>query len=285
MENNQDHNASIVSITGVNNNQLHLLVNLYYEPFDPESVLSVIATLEHKPDVKWNTIHSIEQWCTAMDQSKGGTLFVVSMEGELHVYNANKWTVLDLGCPDGLNSIWAANDNQAFIAGLGGERIRVIDEKIEITREPKSFRLNAIHGSSESNVVTVGDEGMVYKFDGINWKKIDLPTNVNLLSVYCHSEKEIFIGGAGVLYRWDGSVWYEIDAQELIISSIAFYLGRFFLACGGKGVFSIQNDALELFKEITVYRLKHIDDSLFAIGNKLVAQYDGKEWWGGDLDL
>jgi hypothetical protein len=285
MDNKQEHNTSLVSITGVDNNQLRLLSNLYYEPFDPESVLSAVIALEHKPDVKWRTIHSIEQWCTAMDESKGGTLFVVSMEGELHIFKTNQWTVLDLGCPDGLNSIWAANDNQAFIVGLGGERIRVIDEKFEIIKEPKSVRLNAIHGSSESNVISVGDGGMASKFNGRNWNKIELPTNVNLLAVYCRSVNEIFIGGAGVLYRWDGSVWYEIDAEQLTVSSIAFFQGCFFVACGSKGIFVVKNDDLEPFKEITVYRLRKIGSILFGIGNKLVAQYDGKDWWGGDLDL
>lgn len=285
MENKQSHQTSIVSIVGLNNNELKILANQYYEPFDPDSVLSAVVLLEHNPDVKWNKIHSIEQWCTAMDQSGGGTLFVGSMDGELHLFKKNKWIVLNLDCPDGINSVWAADDSQAFIVGLGGERIRVIDEKIEVIREPNSPRLNVIHGSSETNVISVGDGGMVFKFDGESWRRLELPTNANLLAVFCYSENEILVGGAGVLYRWNGSVWYEIDAHQFIVSSIAFFQESFFVACGREGVFVVKNDTLELVKKITIYRLRKIDSNLFGIGNKLVAQYDGESWWGGDLDL
>lgn len=285
MEINDTHNTSIVGITGENNKKLHALANLYYEPIDPESILSVIVSLEHKPEVRWNTLHTIEQWCTSMDQSEGGSLFVVTMEGELHFYK-EVWNVINLDCPDGLNSVWAASDNEAFIVGLSGERIRVIGEKVEIIREPSESRLNAVHGSSSSNVIAVGDAGIVFNYDGKKWNRIDLPTNVNLLAVYCRSKNEILIGGVGVLYRWDGVVWHEIEAEQLNISSIAYYQNNFFIACGKNGVFVLNNDTLESFKkELTVYRLNRIGSSLFGIGNKLVAQFDGQDWWGGNLDL
>jgi len=285
MENIPEHNTSIVSIVGKDNKHLFLLANLYYAPFDPESVLTVVVSLEHKPEVSWNTIHSMEQWCTSMDRSLGGNLFVVTMEGELHKFDGNQWGVTDLNCPDGLNSVWAANDNEVFIAGLGGERIRVINDQIELSKDPNNIRLNAIHGSSVTNVVAVGDEGMVFKYDGNNWRKTELPTNVNLLSVYCRSDNEILIGGAEVLYRWDGVAWHDIESQNMIISSIEYFDNSYYLACGDNGVHVLINDKLALFKSITVYRLKKIDSLLFAIGNRLVAQFDGQEWWGGDLNL
>ncbi len=285
MENELEHNTSIVSIVGKDNKQLFLLANLYYTPFDPESVLTAIVSLEHKPNIAWNTIHSIEQWCTSMDQSPGGSLFVVTMEGELHKFDGNQWSVVDLNCHDGLNSVWAANDNEVFVAGLGGERIHVVNDRIDLSKDPNNIRLNAIHGSSQKNVVAVGDEGMVFKYDGNIWSKIELPTNVNLLSVYCCSDNEILIGGAEVLYRWDGAAWHDIESQNLIISSIEFYENSYYVACGDNGVHVLENDKLDLFKAITVYRLKKIDSLLFGIGNRLVTQFDGQGWWGGDLNL
>ncbi|MCU7936503.1 MAG: hypothetical protein KZQ99_16775 [Candidatus Thiodiazotropha sp. (ex Dulcina madagascariensis)] len=286
MNNNvEDHATSLVSITGESNRQLHLLANLYHEPFDAESVLSVVVTLSHKPDVKWKKIYSSETWCTSMDQSKGGTLYVVSMEGEMHVFRGGAWTVIDLEAPDGLNSVWAADDNESFTVGLNGERIRINGDQIDSVKDENGVRLNAVHGSSSSNVMAVGDEGQAYRFDGDVWTKVDLPTNVNLLCVHCLSDECIVVGGAGVLFRWDGEAWFEIEAEDLTITNITYWNEHFYLACGRDGVFVLQDDELSLEKEVLIYRLNAIGDNLFGVANRLVAQYDGEGWWGGDLDL
>jgi hypothetical protein len=281
----QDHQASLVSITGKSNQQLHLLANLYYEPIDPESVLSIIISLSHKPDVDGDTIYSTETWCTSLDESDGGTLYVVSMEGEMHVYRNESWHVLDLQAPNGLNSVWAANDNESFAVGLEGERIHVRGDQFEVTRDNNRVRLNAVHGSSTAHVMAVGDHGLAFRFDGKQWHKVELPTNVNLLGVYCLAEDQVLISGAGVLFRWDGDAWFDIEADGLNISDIAYWNKHFYLACGSNGVYFLQDDELVIKKELTVYRLNSIGDRLFGVGNRMVTQFDGEGWWGGDLDI
>ncbi|MBE9569069.1 MAG: hypothetical protein IMF11_00445, partial [Proteobacteria bacterium] len=284
MADQPEHNTTLVSITGENNLNLHILANLYHEPFDAESILSVVASLSHKPNVKWKIIYSTETWCTSMDQSEGGTLFVVSMEGELHIFQNQQWDILNLKCPDGLNAVWAANDVEAFAVGLNGEMIRVTGRTMDTFIDTEGRRMNAVHGSSPSNVWAVGDNGVVYFFDGSSWAKIKIPTNLNLISVLCRSEDEVYVGGAkGTLAIWNSVEWRFIPSPEMNITSMAIYQEKLYAAAGLKGVYLLGKKGLELHKELTLYRLKTIDDRLFGVGNRLVAQFDGTGWWGGNL--
>jgi hypothetical protein len=281
-----EHNTTLVSIIGENNLNLHILSNLYHEPFDSESILSVVASLSHKPNVKWKIIYSTETWCTSMDQSAGGTLFVVSMEGELHIFQNQHWDILNLKCPNGLNAVWAANDVEAFAVGLNGEMIRVIGRTIDTFIDTEGRRMNAVHGSSPSNVWAVGDNGMVYFFDGSSWAEIKIPTNFNLISVLCISEDEVYVGGAkGTVAIWNSIEWRFIPSPEINITSMAIYQEKLYAAAGLAGVYMLGKKGLELQKELSLYRLKTIDDLLFGLGNRLVAQFDGTGWWGGNLDL
>jgi hypothetical protein len=282
----QDHNTTIVSITGIDKERLHILSNLYCEPFDSESVLSVVSKLAHNPGGVCDTYYSTETWCTSMDQSTGGTLFVVSMEGEMHVSKGNKWIILDLECPDGLNSVWASNDDEAFAVGLNGERVRVIGQTVSVDRDPEPRRLNAIHGTSSANVYAVGDNGVIMNYDGTIWKDLHFPTNVNLLAVLCNSENEVYVGGSrGTLLKWNGVQWEALESPEITITSLALFKGDLYVSAGRDGVYILGKNGLEPFKDLLIYRLKTIGNILFGIGNRLVAQFDGVGWWGGDLNI
>lgn len=286
MANEQEHNATIIGITGIDKQRLHILSNLYYEPFDSESVLSVVSKLAHEPGGACDTFYNTETWCTSMDQSSEGTLFVVSMEGEMHISKGEQWSILDLECPDGLNSVWAADDNEAFAVGLNGERVRVIGQTVTVDRKPKAQRLNAVHGTSSANVYVVGDDGVIMNYDGAKWSDLHLPTNVNLLTVLCISESEVYVGGShGTLLKWDGVQWETLECPDITITSLALYKGDLYVSAGQDGVYILGEDGVEPFKGLLIYHLKTIDDLLFGIGNRLVAQFDGVSWWGGDLTI
>ena len=204
----------------------------------------------------------------------------------MHISKGNKWNILDLECPDGLNSVWASNDDEAFAVGLNGERVRVIGQTVTVVRDPEARRLNAIHGTSSANVYAVGDYGVIMNYDGKIWKDLDLPTNVNLLAVLCNSENEVYVGGSrGTLLKWNGVQWEALESPEITITSIALFNGDLYVSAGRDGVYILGKDGLEPFKDLLIYHLKTIGKNLFGIGNRLVAQFDGSGWWGGDLDI
>ena len=63
------------------------------------------------------------------------------------------------------------------------------------------------------------------------------------------------------------------------------YQGKLYAAAGQEGVYVLGSNGLEEFKDLTIDILETIDDLLFGVAGKFVVQFNGSEWWGGDLDL
>ncbi len=285
---NETYSATLVSIVGQSHKQAYVLGNLYEEPFDPEYVTSVVLELEHKPNVKWKKLYSTPSWCTSMDRSFNGVLYVVSMEGEVHIFEAQSWQTVDLQCPDGLNSVYAANEDEAFMVGLSGQCVHWKSNNFTKIQEPGKRRLNAVHGCDADHVIAVGDEGLVYYFDGNTWDDLQCPTNLNILAVVCCSPDLAYLAGTdGLLFKWDGVGFHALEAPDCNITDLAIFNSELYAAAGLKGIFKLDGDTLELFKELPfpIYRINSLGDRLFGIGSNVVVQYDGKEWWGGALDL
>lgn len=281
-----DHHTTIISITGEHHNSLHFLANLSPTVSDPDSIWSVVATLSHRPEVQWTRMHMVESWLTSMDKTPSGKLFAVSMDGELHYVENRTWTSMDLGCPEGLNAIWAASDRDLFTVGLAGWRVRITDMVPQLSRDVRERRLNAVHGTSPEDVYAAGDDGIIFHYERGVWNELDSPTNAALLAVLCHNDDTYFAGAGGTLFRRNGDIWNELHSPEgVTITSLEWYDGALFAAAGLNGVYRLGPNGLERFKERIIYRLKTVGDLLFGFGNRLVIQFDGSGWWGGELNL
>jgi len=286
MANQIKHQASVLGVVGDSNDDLHVLANLYHEPFDSESILSVIVHMAHRPEVKWQLIHKFEGWLTSIDRTSDGKLVVASMDGEYICYDNMTATTSDLGCPDGLNAIWAADKDFVFTVGVGGEIVRIRNTIVDLLRPADGSRLNAVHGFSSADVYVVGDHGRVIHFDGKRLTDIDVGTNCNLLTVLCSGESVYIAGTAGFAVVGKAGVWTRFDAPNVTFTSLAYFKDHLYAAAGVDGVLVENSGRMDEKKKITVYRLRTVgDDLLFAVGNRLVAQFDGAGWWGGDIDL
>lgn len=80
-----------------------------------------------------------------------------------------------------------------------------------------------VWGTSETNVVTVGQFGTALRFDGTSWSAIELGTRGLLSSVDGTSEGDIFIVGDGFMSRFDGVAWGAVTPP----ASGAIYRGVF----------------------------------------------------------
>ena len=176
--------------------------------------------------------------------------------------------------------------NKVFAVGEKGERVQITDNSVNITKDSMERCLNAVHGISAQNVFAVGDEGLISIYDGIAWKELETVTNCSLLDVLCLSENEVYIGGDnGVLLRWNGKELSWLESPKITITSLAWYQGKLYAATGQEGVYVLGSNGLEEFKDLTIDILETIDDLLFGVAGKFVVQFNGSEWWGGDLDL
>ncbi len=281
------HTGTIVSVAGTDNLNLRMLFNLYYEPLDSDEILSMVAEGRHNPDVHWESIHQHPGWLTHLVQTGAGSLFAVSMDGELHTDRRGEWEVLDLGCEGGLNAVFAAGEDAVACVGNDGARVTLRGDAVRVDHDPRGRRLSAVHGTSARNVIAVGDGGLVCRFDGTGWEDAEVPTDANLLCVLCRSETEAYAAGTqGALLAFDGERWRPVaDPIDAGITGLAWFADRLYAVAGRGGVFRLEGARLEPIKELTLYHAQVIGDRLFAWGDKLLAQFDGQGWWGGPLDL
>jgi hypothetical protein len=282
-----DYEANVLNIAGDGPAKMFLLATLSPPDAEPEEIDSVVAELSHKPPVSWRLLYEHEGWLTDLDRSPGGGLFCVSADGELHALRGRKWSVLDLGCPDGLNAVWAASDDEVFAVGVNGARVRVgPGGAVDRVLAKEERWLHDVHGTARDSVYAVGDDGWVWHFDGKKWQEIDCPTNYHLLCVLCVSPTEVYAAGeAGIVYRYDGEDWTRMRCPEVTVTGLAVYREEVYAAAGADGVWRWDGKEFVQLKELDVSALRVAGGRLFAVGGRLVAQYDGSGWWGGDLDL
>lgn len=95
--------------------------------------------------------------------------------------------------------------------------------------------LTAIHGSGPNDIWAVGEEtyydpltgrfsdtSLVIHYDGVQWRKVDLPKRRTLWCVWVVAPNQVFAGSAdGVLYRYDGERWTTFElGVEFFLSSV-----------------------------------------------------------------
>ncbi len=110
---------------------------------------------------------------------------------------------------DKINGIWGTSSNDHYV--LPYSQIYRYDGAVWTPVLNAGLRLNDIHGNGSDNVYAVGDQGIVYHYDGIEWSQIRHvpPTglNQNLHSVWVAPNGEVFAGG--IVQYDDGDFWND----------------------------------------------------------------------------
>lgn len=137
-----------------------------------------------------------------------GELLVVALGGSiLHsTDDAATWTPVDPGFPvtEDLHAIWAAPDGAVHVVGNAGTILRRDPALVwtEVTG-PTTRALYAVHGSSATDVIAVGD-GMILWFDGVAWTPVRAPLPGLTLSSVAVGPRHIYVAAGTqsyVLYR------------------------------------------------------------------------------------
>ena len=73
--------------------------------------------------------------------------------------------------------------------------------------------LYGVWGSSGSNVMAVGYEGTVIRYDGINWTPMESGTTEQLNAIWGSSLSNVFtVGAGGTILYYNGSAWAEMTS-------------------------------------------------------------------------
>lgn len=69
--------------------------------------------------------------------------------------------------------------------------------------------LRAVHGAGKAFAVAVGDAGEVLRFDGVGWRREEVPIAAGrwLTGVACNAPDDCFVVAYGFAMRWNGASW------------------------------------------------------------------------------
>lgn len=274
---------TLVSACGVSG-RIFVLENVAPPDHDPEGIWSFIY--EKQSDDSWEPIFEIQAWLSALAVNSSGNLYAVSLDNQLYSNILNNKQVIDIKSHDGLNSLWISPTGKLFTVGNKGERISASDEKIELVTDLKERCLYSVHGLTDSLVLAVGDQGVIWKYNGVTWLELDQITNDTLYSLYCVSPSEIYVASAcGVVYQYDGVDWLELKLPlPMEVFSIAKYNETLYVATGESGVWQYDGSNFVLIKDWIIHELAIVEKMLYGLGGNLIAQFDGKKWEGWDIN-
>jgi len=148
-----------------------------------------------------------------------------------------------------------------------------------------SMDFRGIDGFSHDDLYTIAGEGMVWHFDGKEWRQIPFPSNMRLESVCCAGDGEVYIGAqSGTLFRGRGDHWTMVERgnMSLPFEDIVWHAGRLWCT-SDYGLWTLENNRIvraDVPSEISVCagNLSVADGVMLLAGTNGAAYHDGESW-------
>ncbi len=127
-----------------------------------------------------------------------------------HLFTAS--LVLTLGCtqpepeaptwtstPPGAQTAWGQPVDAGVWAAVGAFSVKT--------------GLNAAFASSPENLWVAGEHGTAWRWDGVRWARVSLPTDEALVAVWASSNNDVWaFSGAGEILHWNGTHWTKASS-------------------------------------------------------------------------
>jgi hypothetical protein len=257
----------------------------------------------------------IVSMCVWTGSSLAERLYInLSREGEVVIVGPGGNPYLSEHIPDaGLNGVWSGDYGYVSDIAAIGEGLYVCGDSRQVYRRdqqgdwqhidtgillppraldstPADSRiLMAIDGLREDSIYTAGTDGELFHFNGASWTQIPTSTDEQLLTIKVLSESEVYVAGSnGTLLKGSvGAGFRDISSidDNMRISSVEKYSDRIYAASNlGLFVYDDVGKRLEPVKTGLVPELadsnvvQAVGGTLWAIGYKDLAFYDGKQW-------
>ncbi len=194
-----------------------------------------------------------------------GKMVATGEEGLIAVYSDGKWERAKIGPPiqdNGKQQALGRNEtetNREDIEKSNDVRKKGIiccippsGEKAVTLKDSSNEIFFTICGSSDSDILAAGKDGISYHYNGKDWKKLESGNNLNIYKVICFSPTDYYaVCSSGVIKKYNGKKWTtEYSYKPKGKSS--------------PNLFGIWGSS---------------KDNIYAVGEQhTILHYDGKEW-------
>jgi len=119
------------------------------------------------------------------------------------------WTDLGKLIPQDLNGVWT-DGGDAWSVGAAG--VLVHDNSTPSAEGTDD--LQAVWGSSSTDIWAVGSNGAMLHYDGSAWTSAPAPTSRTIFGVWGRSASDVYaVAAGGAVLRYDGSAWSRTDVD------------------------------------------------------------------------
>ena len=140
-------------------------------------------------------------WFDGVSGSSASDVYAVGSQSVLH-YDGRRWIALPGTAGGFLNNVWTTSKGNVYAAwssgdgGLTGQVLR-FDGHHWGTAASAPAALQAVWGSSESDVYAVGRQGTILHYDGSSWSDMSTGRYEWLGSVWGSSSHDVFVAASG----------------------------------------------------------------------------------------
>lgn len=160
-----------------------------------------------------------------------------------------------------------AIDGQAYVAGawrtvfrrdgidswtcLHGNDAKEVEKLQKENKDNVGFQ--DIDGFSKSEIYACGEGGDLWSYDGDIWKRLDAPTNKNMVSICCTSTGIVYIAcDDGTLVEGRGNNWQVLkDKVSDGVLDMIWYQEKLYIACGMHGLYVYGKEKISSAKGIS----------------------------------
>ena len=122
--------------------------------------------------------------------------------------NFTTWNSTASGSVKDLNAVWGTSDTDVFAAGISGTILHNNGAVWSSMTSGVANDLNAIWGTATNDVYAAGKSGTILHYDGTAWSSMTSGSTNDLTSLRGFSASDIFAAGnSGTILHYDGTKW------------------------------------------------------------------------------
>lgn len=222
-------------------------------------------------------------WFTGLWRGDDRTIYVSDIAGCVYTLprgEGDRWDRAEL--PGALIGVWGADDGCVWAWGALGAASALYHHDGSAWRaQPSPGEVVAMHGLHRDHVVAVGHRGLVARWDGAAWTRMECPVRETVMGVCVVSEGEAYaITASGALLAWTANAWRVRERREHLLYSVAAYRGAVYAGAPfPDGLLRLGAQGLETHeRELDPYQMDTRGDLLLANPYVLASSPDARAW-------
>lgn len=177
----------------------------------------------------------------AIHGSSATNIIAVGTSGVISRWNGTAWSTMTSGTTRTLNAVWVEDNSTAWAVGANGTILQLSTNTWTTAPSSSTQPLNGVW-SGDNVVYVVGANGEVVRRTAGVWTRVVVPSAELLYGVHGNNAADVVVVGAnGTLMRWNGTAWSVLGVGGFsgnvyqISGSTANAGRRYFVGDGGLG--------------------------------------------------